>query len=103
MGMHKEQNGTAIQLWDCGTADKDQAFSYPSADTKLRWSNHPLMCLDVSNHDSSNGNPIQLWSCLPEDNDQVFTWAVGSLSQSTAGPTSAYFPVVTTVMVTRLP
>eukprot|EP00930_Biecheleria_cincta_P094564 TRINITY_DN8584_c0_g1_i1.p1 TRINITY_DN8584_c0_g1~~TRINITY_DN8584_c0_g1_i1.p1 ORF type:complete len:913 (-),score=94.09 TRINITY_DN8584_c0_g1_i1:62-2800(-) len=42
---------------------------------QLRWTNHPSMCLDVTDGLARNGNLLQLWSCLSSSQNQQFTWS----------------------------
>jgi len=73
------RNGVSIQLRTCTRTGGNQQFNFPSKDMKIRWTNSPHMCLDVTNHRTEAWTPLQLWECLGDDSDQVFAWQLAPL------------------------
>jgi len=61
------ENGTRIQLLECGTR---QNFKYERG--QLRWGTTDK-CLDVTDGRNQNGTKIQLWTCNTGNPNQQFT------------------------------
>ncbi|MFC4065334.1 beta-1,3-glucanase family protein [Actinoplanes subglobosus] len=51
-------NGTAVQLWDCQTAAKDQHWTLRNGTLQTLG-----RCLDVVGNATANGSKLQLWDC----------------------------------------
>ncbi|MEV4773334.1 ricin-type beta-trefoil lectin domain protein [Micromonospora humida] len=66
-----QNNGTQVQLWDCGTAT-GQRFTYTSGRQLQVYGNK---CLDANGAGTSNGTTVIIWDCNGQPNQQ---WNVNS-------------------------
>merc|ERR1712110_584396 len=58
-------DGTPIQLYDCGNHNLNRIFKVPSSDTsgEIRWIAHPKRCMDVLYGKTEDETPIQMFTC----------------------------------------
>ena len=60
LAAHGTENGSASQIWDCGSTG-DQLWTLNASGVLVGSSSG--RCLDVVNFGTANGSPVQLWDC----------------------------------------
>jgi len=67
--------GTKMQIWTCGTGNKNQQWQLATIFYSLinvHWANSTL-CLDLTDGNQGTGTPLQIWSCVQNNPNQIWT------------------------------
>lgn len=68
-------NGMKMIMWKCRKEDggllaDNQAFKYDEADSTIRFTRYPNMCLDVTLENFEDGGKVQPWECNGQENQK---------------------------------
>ncbi|KIM76660.1 carbohydrate-binding module family 13 protein [Piloderma croceum F 1598] len=72
----KNADGTKLQVWDCGSGNPNQEFSYTKfGDNHIQWTKGK--CVDLTGGSLATGNKIQIWSCNGNEDNNNQIWDTG--------------------------
>jgi len=72
---HRDLSGTTA-VTNLGAMNSSQSYL-----GMLRWSSHPNLCIDATDHQFANGTSLQLWTCSMDNTAQQLIFPLGTVGK----------------------
>ncbi|KZP17192.1 carbohydrate-binding module family 13 protein [Athelia psychrophila] len=78
-----DADGTKLQVWACGTKNKNQQWNYTKyGDNHLKSALPAARCLDLTDGTTTTGNQVQIWGCNGNEDNNNQIWDAGYMANA---------------------